>query len=416
MLNPLDTSLLMSVSHSPLDTPKLLISPTVNMDTTWFDNEFSQSIFDVVFKNALSELPTSPISIISKVKMSKPQVDWFLATWQKGKLTDSDITGTVEALRERKIIKEANTAMDECRQRVSKTPSSYLTQYTALGATMDFLVHEGETYDPTPSAPSNSRRWQIMGKWGDCVFDSLFEVREDDGTYTSGILNYGSIIWVGATKMGKSTSMYTLSSLSILRDLTDVVYISNEPTKDQVKWNIYNAILGMGGLAYDDMIKQVDRTLKIYQHIHSFETMKRILHWHRPGLAIMDSLDGLSFPQEAKNYRATEEQHRERAQQIRDIAAKYNTLLIIPANASETMQNKLRTEDIKGISSVMPLGSSWYQSLMDESVAFARDKIDMRRAYVKRVVNRTSGRMGEVWELEYQPKGAYYKGIGQRIC
>src|SRR3990172_546498 len=139
--------------------------------------------------------------------------------------------------------------------------------------------------------------------------------------------------------------MRTLAARAVSKNL-GVAYIVNEPEAGDVYADIFSALNSMwaGQLSEAEIDRMMDTNMVIYDRIYHYERIETILRWSKPQLAIVDTLDNLSFPECVSHIKNADEKHSERARGLLEMTRRYNCMLHIPSNASEGNQRALRDD------------------------------------------------------------------------
>lgn len=404
LFSPLEAELLKCIANRPTDNAKYLVRPEVNMISEWFSTPMATAVFKTIARDALNEQPATWMSILSTVPMESQDREYVSSLWKEGKQSASDVGQIVGALQTNLIRNDADKAITEYHGLVQREPDRVRDHVEMLGSTLAIISHDGVGYDPTPSAHKDDSDIVIGGSWGSKTVDKMFD---------GGVPSSGYALWVAPSGFGKSSMMRSLATYSIARNITgnhaDLVFMTNEMLAGETSRRIHSALknLWAGGRTDDQLWKDIDSSMRIYDRVYSWSKMDRILYWERPTIAIIDSLDALDWP-EGTDYAKSDEKHKARSNSLAEMSIKYNCFISIPANASEENQRALRDGNLDKVQSAMAFGSSWYLNKSSWSFVLTRDKEVHNRTSIKRVKNRPTGLIGEVWSMGYSPEGKYY--------
>jgi hypothetical protein len=411
VLTTLETSLLKAVAFDPIGVPKELLSPNNGRLREWITSELAKKVFDQIIRFTLNDQRVTFLGIITSFPATPSDMEFLKIVWTEGRnSTQVEVSPILEALKINYLVAQSNSAMDRCREQNRQEPNSVLHNIDTLGSVLAQLSYGNVAENPEPNF--DDPEFEVSGSFGDPVLDDFFGTRGNSG---GGMLNYAAVLWVAPTKSGKSTMSMTLAARAISQG-KEVCYISNELSKGIISNNILDAMNSMyaGAKDIEEIKEDIRRQCVIYTlGMRNFEEVERRIYWHRSPLTIIDSLDHLGYPVTSDKYYKPEDKHNDRASTLLDISRRYGVMLHIPANSSEGNQKKLR-KDITEVDSVMGFGSAHYQNTFDLSFGLSRNASVGNRAIVKRMANRITGHQGEVWDLNYDPIGRCYYGIGRR--
>ena len=400
----LEKMLFVWVASDPSAVARTLMSPRVNMRPEWFQNELFRSLFARIAELALSRDQITWLSIASGVSVPKEARARLRQLWSEGKAGTHDGSGIIAALKSRLLTQEVDGAIGLYRKELLKSPGEIGDHITRLGSTLSTISYDGEGYDPDPTTHLDDFEVKVEGTWGSRTLDEMY----GDGNGKGGVPNSAFVVYSAHTGQGKTTYALTLAAMCVSRGISCVV-MSNEMLRGDYSRGVLRALEIMwAGERTSEMLKSdMRRYLKVYEPVRLFERMRQILHWHRPAVAIMDSIKSLTPPAESLRYNDIG-QHAAKADTMLALCRQLELFLFAPGNMSGKRQEQLLSKP-DTVNSVMLFGSTSYQDSSDYAFVSWRDPVAPDIQQFKKVKDRPSGSIGRQWQMAYDRAGGYYR-------
>jgi hypothetical protein len=376
----------------------------VNMKPEWFDNELFRSLFTRIAELAMSGDQITWLSIASGVSVSRGARTRLRKLWSEGRAGTHDGSGIITALKSRLLVKEADVAIDHYRKGLHADPKEIREHITKLGSTLSTISYDGVGYDPDPATHLEDFEVKVEGTWGSETLDAMY----GDGNGKGGVPNSAFVVYSAPTGAGKTTYALTLATMCVAHGMSCVI-MSNEMSRGDYSRGVLRAleVMWAGSRTRETLIQDMSDYLKVYERVHSFERMHQILHWHRPAVAIVDSINAIAPPSQSMKFNEVG-QHAAKADTTLALCRQLELFLFAPGNMSAQRQQRLLTKP-DTVNDVTLFGSVSYQNAADVVLLSWRDPIEPDMQRFKRVKNRKYGAIGEQWQMAYDRAGGFYR-------
>jgi hypothetical protein len=350
--------------------------------------------------------------------MEEQEQEELKALWIEGKQEKTDWQSASTTLKNEMMLRAGDNAIQSYRHNVQRAPMDVGRYLGVLSLEASLISKDGINYNSSPSSHLNDKDLERRGTWGDSGIDKMFSETWDDA---GGRPSYGFVIASMPTGDGKTTLAISLAAYGLAYSTTDrITIMSNEMPRKTYSKGVLRALMSIyqGQESEESLKRMMDDRMQVFgptsedsggMPVKSFELMRQILFWTSPQIAVMDSLNAVSFPDFANSNRMSEhQQHSIKANAFRDTCRDYGVLLYAPGNMSGILQDKLKANPNK-MSSVMLFGSKEYESASDYSFLGWRDPNLMMHQYIKRCKNRHGTSKGELFPMIYDTVGGHYR-------
>jgi hypothetical protein len=275
-----------------------------------------------------------------------------------------------------------------------------------LGARLSTIANGGSLYNPDPTAHYDDLDIEIGTSWRCHTMDNLL----------GGVPNMGYQLFIAPTGYGKSSYSRSTVVYSVIRSVygedTNVLIAVNELMAGVTSRGIRDALRDMwaGERSDDDVDRDIRKYVKLYERCYSYSRFEQMLHWHRPRVAIIDSLDALGFPDGTDKMKEAD-RHQARAIGLAEMSAKYETFIVVPANASGENQISLKQGRMDKIYQAHAFGSTWYEAKSSFATVMTWDTENPGVSLFKNTKNRPTGQsgVGHVFPMAHSNQGHYYR-------
>lgn len=408
LLSPYEIELVKAVASDPTGVTRRLISPEVGMASSWFLTPLGLRFFSALARNAVEDKDINFISVARQCELSSAEYKYLITIWNEGKLTGSaNVDALANALRNEAMARSVNQAWDRYVLKLKVSPDEIRNHINEMGADLSSISHDGIAYNPDPTTHYDDADVVIGSSWGSSVLDHLY----------GGVPNLGYGLFVAPSGYGKSSfsrSVVVYSVIrSVMRERTEVLIAVNEMRGGVTSRGIRDALRDMWGedRGYDDIDDDIRRNVKMYEDVYSYTRFEQMVYWHRPNIAIIDSLDALGFPAYAEKYKDEKDRHQARAIALNDLSIRNGTFIIVPANASGENQLALKQNKIAKIFQTSAFGSAWYEGKSTYATVMTWDKENPGVSLFMNTKSRPYGQkgVGHVYPMVHSDRGHYYR-------
>jgi hypothetical protein len=401
-----EEELFKSVARNPSETPRLLISPEVNMAGNWFTSPLAAKAFSSIAQDALMDKPASLISILAQGSYPKEEIEYLTMLWKAGKITgEEDMSPVVNALRNDGLGREVNRVWEDYNHRLKKAPEDIRDHINDMGAELSTISHDGIGYDPRPSAHYDDDGIEVAGTWGSKSIDQLLK-----GVPSAGYMLFIAPSGFGKSVFSRSCVAYMVSRFMQGENRQSLIAV-NEMDSGVTARGIRNAVRDMwrDERPEDEIIRDIDRSVRVYEDVYNFSKFEQMLYWHRPSFAVIDSLDALGYPSGTEKLQEAEK-HQARAIRLHDISKKYGTFILVPSNASGENQRELKNGNLNKVQNAQAFQSIWYMNKSIISTVMTWDTMNPQTSLFKNVKHRPMGQeaVGEIVSMAHSKTGHYY--------
>ncbi len=407
-LAPIEVELFMAVAKEPFIVPRQLISPEINMAAQWFITPFAVRIFSAIARDALSDKPANLISIMQQSGVTSEERVYITKLWREGKESGSaDIEPLIAAMQNEYMQREVNNIWKDYTGKVVAHPDLIRDHVHDMGAQLSTVAYDGVTYNPDPTTHYGDFDVVIGSSWRSNALDGLY----------GGVPNMGYGLFIAPSGYGKSSFARSLVAYAVIRSVfgerTDALLATNEMKAGITSRGIRDSLRDMWQTerSHDDIDGDIRHHVKLYEDTYSFARFEQMIHWHRPNIAIIDSLDALGFPASAEKLKDEKEKHQARAIALNDMSAKFGCFIIVPANASGENQMALKQGRLDKVYQAFAFGSQWYENKATYATVMTWDVDSPGISLFKNTKNRPQGQsgVGHIWSMKHSYEGHYYR-------
>jgi hypothetical protein len=409
MLSSFEAELFKAVASEPFIVPRQLVSPETNLAAAWFETTLGVRAFSAIAHDALLDRPTNIISILQQSHPTPAERTELIKLWTQGKANGSvDIEPIVNAMRDSYIARETQKIFEDYNHKWQEHPDLIRDYLHDMGASLAALANDGLSYNPDPVAHYDDIDITIGTSWGCDALDVLY----------GGVPNRGYGLFIAPSGFGKSSFSRSLAVYSLLRSMrgesTHVLLAVNEMTSGFTSRGIRDAardLLQYHEVSHDVIDENISRYIKLYEDVYTYSRFEQMLFWHRPNVAVIDSLDALGYPPSADKYKNDADRHQARAIGLHEMSAKYGCFIIVPANASGENQFALKQGRLDKIYNASAFGSAWYENKATYATVMTWDVDSPGISLFKDTKNRPMGQagVGRVIPMQHSYEGHYYR-------
>lgn len=406
MLTPYESELFKGVAYQPLEGPRLLISPEINMGSTWFSSPEAVKIFSAIAEHALLNKPVTFASLMVACNIQGGERNYLLDLWNKGKIEQTDMTSVIGIMRHESMEREVGRVIKDYQSKLKARPEEIEEHINDMGAELATISHDGAGYDPDPTTHYDDGGTEVVGSWGCRTIDAIF----------GGVLSSGFGLLIAPSGFGKSSFSRTLTAFAVLQYATghdlSVLIAVNEMDSGVTSRGLRDALRHMWGesRSHDQINQDIRESVRLYEDAYSFSRFEQMIYWHRPNIAIIDSLDALSFSGKSEKFKDPNDRHQARAIELHDISKRYGCFIFVPANAAGDGQILLKQGNLDKVHEARAFGSIWYQNKSTVSTVMTWDVDNPGISLFKNTKDRMRGQkgVGVVHSMAHSEYGRYY--------
>jgi hypothetical protein len=406
-MQSLEVELLKSISASPLDLPKYLVSPQINMNRKWFSDNLAVRVFSAIGQIATEGKRVSLLGIILSAHLSKDELEQVRPIWESPTaISEDDVKSLTENFKNEALTQDAAGAIREYEENTKLVPSEVRHNIDVLGTTLSVLSRDGVAYDPNPVSHYNDRGWELNGSWGR-------DMKGLDITTRGGMPRRGFWLYAAKSGTGKTSMGITTAAASVVRG-EPVAIITNETPAGDYSRRLRDAITFMYGGNQFKSAEDIDRQIRQYSTVwewkYAFEDVSQIIYWQQPKLTIVDSITRISPPTKTTNARMSDNAlHEKKADGFLGLAGQFDTLIYAPGNGSREEQEKI-VNKFEAVDSIMLFNSIAYFNACDLGTVSIRHPSKHMSQKMKCVKDRDGGKVGDIVQMSFSPEGHCYYG------